>query len=806
MAMCGELCDDAKPKITRQLAGLMIKNCLEAKDARLETERAKQWMGLPLKVRGSIKAGVVRGLNVALQEVRRACAQIIAQIARIELPQKQWPELIAGLMRNVTTRSNASVLVQASVEAIGYVCETVDPTYLIEKDINFVLTAIVDAMSRKDPQIALRGCIAMYDTLDFFQANFNRRKESDIIMKQICVNAQSSDAAVRQRAYQCVWKVAELYYDKLKPYMQELFRLTMKSVKEDPQPVALQALEFWFTVCDAEADLLEFEPGKCANFIKMALNHLMPVVFSSLVKQEEDQDEDTWNMAKAGGTLLNLICHVVGNDIIKYVMQFVQAKHNSQNWRDREAAILAFGSIVTERTAETLRNSAMGFMPIVLNRLRTDPNRHVKDTAAWTLGQCCGYFAAKMSRAALDQVVSTLIGCLGMPPAIANNVCFACHNIAQSVENEGMADAPTNPLSPYFKTLIQKLLLCADRRDADECNVRTAAYEAINLIMMNGAQDSVALVKDLVPHICKKLSDSLNQGTTKESDVLQGLLCGVLQTAITKLGADVLPHSDLIMQQLLRVFSVKNATAHEESFMAIGALANAIDSNFVKYVEAVHPFLKMGLRQHENAQICIVATTLVGDITRALEGKLPPAFSDEIVRLLLENLRSPSLARKCKPPILGVFGDIALACGGYFEKYMDVVMAMLRQAGDTPMPKDEEDEEAIAFVEQLRENVLDAYAGIVQGVASKPGALAKHRASIANFLKTATEDPSRDDSRTRGIAGVLGDLVVAVGPQHLQDVLGHPFVKAIADDCRKSNEESTRSTGAWLESSARGGR
>ena len=90
------------------------------------------------------------------------------------------------------------------------------------------------------------------------------------------------------------------------------------------------------------------------------------------------------------------------------------------------------------------------------------------------------------------------------------------------------------------------------------------------------------------------------------------------------------------------------------------------------------PYLALGLSNYEEHQVCAVAIGVVGDICRALEAKVLP-YCDEIVKLLLQNLQNQSLNRNVKPPILSCFGDIALAVGGHFEKYMQVTMSMLVQ-------------------------------------------------------------------------------------------------------------------------------
>lgn len=56
--------------------------------------------------------------------LRNNAAQAVAAIAAIELPQNQWPDLITGLLHNVSSTQDVA-LKQASLQAIGYICETI---------------------------------------------------------------------------------------------------------------------------------------------------------------------------------------------------------------------------------------------------------------------------------------------------------------------------------------------------------------------------------------------------------------------------------------------------------------------------------------------------------------------------------------------------------------------------------------------------------------------------------------------------------------------------------------------------------
>ena len=59
-----------------------------------------------------------------IQAARHTAAQVVAAIALIEIPEGQWPELIAGLVANVTT-SDSDPAKQSSLETLGFICEEI---------------------------------------------------------------------------------------------------------------------------------------------------------------------------------------------------------------------------------------------------------------------------------------------------------------------------------------------------------------------------------------------------------------------------------------------------------------------------------------------------------------------------------------------------------------------------------------------------------------------------------------------------------------------------------------------------------
>ena len=72
-----------------------------------------------------------------------------------------------------------------------------------------------------------------------------------------------------------------------------------------------------------------------------------------------------------------------------------------------------------------------------------------------------------------------------------------------------------------------------------------------------------------------------------------------------------------------------------------------------------------------------------------------------------------------KPQILLVFGDIALAIGPEFRKYLELVLQTLIQA--SPAQVDRSDFDMLDYLNELREGCLEAYTGIIQGLKSDNG-------------------------------------------------------------------------------------
>mmetsp|Transcript_29029 Transcript_29029/g.84350 ORF Transcript_29029/g.84350 Transcript_29029/m.84350 type:complete len:870 (-) Transcript_29029:536-3145(-) len=817
-ALATELSGEDRNAAVRQLAGIHFKNLLYAKDEAVQTAKHDKWKTLDGEPRAAVKALLLQALRSGEQIARHTAAQAAAEVAAIELPYSQWPEFLTTLMANVTGDTDNGVKI-ATLECLGFACERLGEIEagppINPETTDQMLTTIVDGIRADRPDgIRCAAANALRNSLLFTRKNMETPAERNMIMQTICEATQSKDTQTRTAAYECIVQIAFQYYNKLQDYMQTIFKLTFDTIRTDDEAVALQAIEFWSTLCEEEQELLDeaadaaergvpVDPDRvCVKYVAAALEHLAPLLTETMSKHldEIDVEEEEWTLAMSAATCLQLVSETVEDLVVPAIMPFVQANIKSEDWKLREAATMAFGSILTGPNPDTIAPYVNQSIPVLLQAL-SDPNVMVKDTTAWVIGKICEMHVRSVPSETFPSLVNTLTSkLLGETPRVASQACFGLHAIAAAFADDLNAN-DTNALSSYMPQLLQTLLQVADREDAVEGNLRVVAFEAVSMLIQVSAPDVRPILLQLLPAIIDRLSKTfdmpiLSNDDKEHQEGLQGLLCGVIQVLCLKVPReDILPHADSIMTNILRVLQSKNATCHEEAFSATSAIADQLEGDFDKYMIALQPFLIMGLRNFEAYHVCVVAVGLVGDIARAIEGKLQP-YCDDIMSALLQSLQNQSLHRSVKPPVLSAFGDIALAIGGAFEPYLQVSLMMLFQASQTRAPED--DDELIEYVNSLREGILEAYTGIVQGMkdGNKAAALMPYTEAIFVFLENLSQDPTRDIEVLSKAVGLIGDVASTVGPG-VKEYLQRPSIAQLLQDGHSTGDEAIMETCNW---------
>ena len=100
-------------------------------------------------------------LRSANPQAAHAGALVVAKIGALELQEKQWPELLGQLLKNMTTKDvgNSNLTKTSTLEALSCLCEDLEEEAVDQTETNQILTAIVDGM-REDGAITVRVAAA----------------------------------------------------------------------------------------------------------------------------------------------------------------------------------------------------------------------------------------------------------------------------------------------------------------------------------------------------------------------------------------------------------------------------------------------------------------------------------------------------------------------------------------------------------------------------------------------------------------------------------------------------------------------
>ncbi|GAB7341987.1 hypothetical protein MBLNU457_g0283t2 [Dothideomycetes sp. NU457] len=815
--LSSELANDQASRQVRIAAGIALKNTFSAREhARLQ-EAQKRWLEqVDPNIKQNVKTLALKTLGATDARAGQSAAQFIAAIAAIEIPRNLWPELMPALVQNVG--EGADHQKQASLTTIGFICETEDALFRekLSEHSNAILTAVVQGARKEEPNLDVRNAAisALGDSLEFVRNNFDNEGERNYIMQVICEATQAEDMRIQQGAYGCLNRIMGLYYDKMRFYMEKaLFGLTIQGMKSEEEDVAKLAVEFWCTVCEEEISIEDdnaqaqaegsTEMRQYFNFARVATTEVVPVLLELLAKQDEDAADDEYNLSRAAYQCLQLWSQAVGSTAVPAVLAFVERNLRAQDWHYRDAAVSAFGAIMEGPDEKVLDPLVKQALPVLIGMME-DPVVQVKDSAAFALGRMCEACSESIDPSThLQPLIASLFGGLSSHPKMASSCCWALMNLADRFAGE--PGCQENALSPHFQASVGHLVTVTEQTNDNQ--LRTAAYEVLNAFVTNAANDSLAVIASLTDVVLKRLEQTIpmQQQVVSVEDKLtleeiQTSLMSVVMAIIQRLEAEIKPQADRIMQLSIQILSSlgPKSSVPDTVFATVGALANAIEEDFAKYMQPFSNYLYNALGNQEEPALCAMAIGLVSDISRALNEKIQP-FCDTLMNYLLNNLRSSALGNQFKPAILQCFGDIAQAIGGAFETYLSVVAQVLQQAAGITVQ--DSSFEMLDYVVSLREGIMDAWGGAIMAMrtGNKTQLLQPYVESIFQLLQTVYQDANRTEALLRASMGVIGDLAEAFPSGEYAHYFRQDFLTAMARDTRANKEFSPRTidTARW---------
>jgi len=616
-------------------AGLFLKNMVFGKDVKYVREHQKQWKSVNPVQRGKIKEALLHAMASPEPDAPKAAAIAASEIAAVELPYGEWNEFVPALTDRVTQHGggggggagSTEVVPFAALQCLGFTCERVanleeqladdPPPELSSGIVDKMLTAIVSGVQpNRSDYLRSVAIAALRNSLVFVRKNMDVKQERDFIMNAIFDATQCNDMTVRKVAFECMDTIGLYYYEKLPDYMTGIFQLTSEAIRRpadgsDEEAVNIAAIEFWSTVATVEREYLDeerdfAEAGEqlthrppCNRYTQNAMPTLVPLLLETLTKQEDEsvENEDEWNLVAAGACCLEAIASTVEDQIVQAVVPFVEHHIHSQDWRCRDAAVVAFQAILEGPSTDAIAQYVSQAVPTILSLFR-DPIEVVRDSATHCIAKILLHHIGAVSPELLTGIVHGLIEKLTeVKSKVASHSCGAIFNLAQSVrkaqQEAGDEVPPNNLLSAPMMPLMQALLGASDRSDSGDSNLRIASMSALAELVSAGAQDVQSIFLQFLPEIIRRLERALTVHTisVEEHDMkdqLLGLLCALLTVLFQRLDrSDIAPHADHIMGLLLQVMQIRSMNCGEEALLSTGALAGVLEGDFQVRVCAV---------------------------------------------------------------------------------------------------------------------------------------------------------------------------------------------------------------------------
>lgn len=629
-----ELIDESKIKENRMLCATLIKNML----LHQEKHRGK-WEGLPKEFRDNIKNYVLSCLASPTKEIRRACAITISGICKLEIPSKQWPEIV-NILVSTANNENENYKI-SSIMTIGYISQELVPGQLDQNEIDSVLSALITNLTLDQSyEVIKHAIIALLNFIFFSKSDMENPNNKGVIMNTIynCLNHSSED--IRELAMQCLVEISRLYYDYIESDMEKLLSLTQHfMLKKDK--VAIQAFEFWCSVSDEEVSRLNHNNpcnGYCEYARSTLFNVISTVLLNRVASEEKLLEENEWTTVKAASVLLENLSLCTNDSLIDSVFSLIGSNISSDDPKIRDSVILAFGSILNTRHLTKIKDMILLSIQTLCNMLEQDKDSEVKVTVSWCIKKISElHYDTFINNIELfDHLMNAIIKNLKGNKKVIIHLCDAVHFFAYQL-GAGLSEQ-TAPISKHIHNLLTNLLQTAYTSGAYDPNnnVAVAAFFAIGTIIDYSPLDGYPIINEFFSHVYNAFESTLDPKNFHNDDMrlaYQGYLASIISACgMNKVKMNYELGNAVYI--LIKQSFVQRQQVYEEGLMACSSIALTLGRDFLPLVADYGSYLVVGLNSWQDASLCRISINCTSDLIRALETDMSD-YTMELANIIL---------------------------------------------------------------------------------------------------------------------------------------------------------------------------
>ncbi|EQC25300.1 hypothetical protein SDRG_16823 [Saprolegnia diclina VS20] len=660
----------------RQVAGLLLKKSIKSIYHTLSLEM-QTYMRMSILALLADPNGRIRSTAGVL------LTTVVAQLVTLE----QCPEMIPGLIRYLEDAANENG-VEGAFGALSKICEDhadkLESPSLPTRPLTLLVPIFLKYFHHPKAEFRRDALNCINQVILIMPASLVVNMDS--FLQGISHLTQDPSSAVRKLVCQSIVILLEVNMQVLMPHFTSIVQFILRSTSDDDENVALEACEFWSSICDLPSHL--FKDVK--PVLSQTLPHLIPLLLTRMVYSEEtismfeieeqeqnesvpdrpedikpifhkakpqenrgntdedgdddeddgdmddDEDVEQWTLRKSAAAGLDTISHAFGVDILPILLPLLQERlGHTGHWAVRESGILALGAI-----AEGCMDGILPHLPALFPYLLTlmdDPAPYIRSITCWTLGRYANW-AVSMNdhETVLRPLLESMLKRISDPNKKVQQA--ACSAFC-TLEEEALEE-----LVPYLTPILHNLMFAFGK------------YQARNLLILYDAigtlADSVGSYlnrPDLVAVFMPPLIVKWNALPDDNAELFPLLEC--LTSIASALGAGFQEFAAPVLDRCIRL--IEN-----------GLLSSALARQSPNEIEATDP------------EFVVCALDLVSGITDGLTGSMATLIGPtNILNLVVECVRFHDA--NVRQSALAVLGDFAKHCPTLVQPHVKEIVPLL---------------------------------------------------------------------------------------------------------------------------------
>ncbi|KAJ2833502.1 hypothetical protein J3B01_004383 [Coemansia erecta] len=377
------VCMKDESSLVRTVAGLLLKNKVR-----------QDFKQIPRTVLEYVVSKSIDGIGDPITMVRHTLGTVVATVVALG-KVSSWPDVLPRLLQLLD--SGDYTVVEGSWDILHKICEECDqeleePLADGTRPLSVMIPKFLTFFGAESP--VLREYAISTTTLFVTLRSESMQPMMDTFVVELFKRANDENAEVLKSVCKAVVALVDSRPDKLMPELENVVNYMIHTTQHSDPDIAMEACEFWLSFCE-QKELVES--------LKPFLNRVVPTLMRGMVYSEEDllmldnddndavvpdsdqdirprhhrarthdqhqgdagsdgesdggddSDDDSdddlddyyaeWSLRKCSAASLDVMSTAFGDQILDFVLPVLREELASDDWRVKEAGVLALGAI-----------------------------------------------------------------------------------------------------------------------------------------------------------------------------------------------------------------------------------------------------------------------------------------------------------------------------------------------------------------------------------------------------------------------------------------------------------------------------